>query len=211
VVRPHIERKIGGFETGETLAKFRLLEKVRRWRPRCRPYALVGVPRRDLADAFEAAAAGGDVPAQNIGGLLAEPQIDHADNAGTGAHVAIAATRRHGGHAVDEFGLAERAQFAWPIGPVHGETLNEDRLPDVVAALQISEQVRKQIAPLPEIPEMVVRVDDRQVRLKCVLDAPGQPVGPHAQEVAVVVIRHGALLRRRPARCRDRRDARGRH
>ena len=73
VVSPHIERKIGGLETGKPAAKFRLLKEARRRRPQGRPYLLIGIPRGDLADTLEASAAGGDVLAQNVGNLAAEP------------------------------------------------------------------------------------------------------------------------------------------
>ena len=62
-----------------------------------------------VADAAEAAMARRDVRAQHILGIGAKAQIDMANDAGAGAHIAVEAARTHGGDAVDEFGLADAA------------------------------------------------------------------------------------------------------
>ena len=76
------------------------------------------------------------------------------------ARRAVAAARRHGGDAVDELGLAERAQLRRAVGAVAGRALDEDGALDVVAAAGVGQQLGEQVAVRREVPEVMVRVDD---------------------------------------------------
>ena len=88
--------------------------------------AALSSQRGGVADAFEARAGGGHVGAQHLLGAGAERQVDEADDARRHPRRAVAAARRHGGDAVDELGLAERAQLRRTVGAVAGRALDED-------------------------------------------------------------------------------------
>jgi hypothetical protein len=85
-----------------------------------------------------------------------------ADDAGPMRGLAVDATRTHGGNAVDELGFAHRPQFDRACSArqhKHGGDY-------VVAAAGIREQFIEQIALASPVPEMVVGIYDRQIRLK---------------------------------------------
>ena len=98
---------------------------------------------------------------------------------GRHARRAIAAARRHGGDAVDELGLAQRAHRRRTVGAVAGRALDEDRALDLVAAAGVGQQLREQVAVGREVPQVMVRVDDRQIRLEDLLRSswPASPRG----------------------------------
>jgi hypothetical protein len=114
--------------------------------------------------------------AQHLLGAGAERQVNQADDAGGDAGRAVAAARRHGGDAADELGLAQRAQLGRAVGPVAGGALDEHRALDLVAAAGVDQQVRQEVAVGGEVPEVMVRIDDGQLRLEDLLLRLPQPV-----------------------------------
>jgi len=52
---------------------------------------------------------------------------------------------------------------------VHGPRLHEDGRDDPVAGVQVGQQLVEQVAPAGPVPEVVVRVDDRAIRLEDLL------------------------------------------
>ena len=76
---------------------------------------------------------------------------------------------RHRGDAVDELDLAHGLHLFRPVGAVHGAAFDEDRGDDVVPGPQVLLDLVHQVAPLDPplavIPEVMVRVADRQVGL----------------------------------------------
>ncbi len=136
----------------------------------------------------------GDVRAQHVlDAFMAE--VDMADDAGAGAHLAIDAARRHRGDAVDELGLADRPQRVGPVGAVHRAAFHVDGADHLVAAVEIGQQLVEQIARdvaddvheavlgrrqvlqdrRRPVPQMMMRVDDRQVGLE---DGLGHVISP---------------------------------
>ena len=107
---------------------------------------------------------------------VAQRQIRVADDAGADLGLAVDAAGAHGGDAVDELGLADRAQLFGAVGAIHRAGLHEDGRDDVVAAVGVGQQLVEQIAPAGSIPEMVMRIDDRQVGLEDRLVAPVEPI-----------------------------------
>src|SRR5438105_15745167 len=99
-----------------------------------------------------------------------------ADNAGAMPGLAVDAARAHGCHAVDELGFAYRAHFDRSGGARHGARLHEHGGEDVVAAARIRQQFVEQIAPARPVPEMMMRIDDRQIGLEDRLLAPVEPI-----------------------------------
>jgi hypothetical protein len=60
--------------------------------------------------------------------------------------------------------------FDGTAGAQHGARLNEDGDNDVVTAAGLGNELIQQVAPARSIPQVMVRIDDRQVVLK---QAPG--------------------------------------
>ena len=98
---------------------------------------------------------------------------------GTGDAVAHGA---HGGDALDELGLAERAHHLGPVLAVHRVALHEDRRDHVVAAgVGVACQLLQQVAGGDEgveavalpwlelVPEVVMGIDDGELGLEGVL------------------------------------------
>jgi hypothetical protein len=127
----------------------------------------------------------------------AQPQVGAADDAGADARRPIDAARRHRRDAVDELGLADRPQRLPTVRAVHGQALHEHGGRDVVAAaLDVGDEFVEQIAPARPVPQMVMGVDDRQLRLQCRLAVAGEPIRAHREIVAggVGCARHAVSL-----------------
>jgi hypothetical protein len=103
----------------------------------------------------------------------------------------------HRGDAGDEFGLADGPHLGRAAGAVHRVAFEKHRRDDVVAAVQVSEQFVEEIAVIAALPQMMVRIDDRQIRVEDRLQlGGGEPclvrrVGP--PELPVLLgLRHAA-------------------
>ncbi len=88
-------------------------------------------------------------------------------------HLAV----RRFGRRRDEHGLTDRSQMLGPVAPVVRVALDEDRVDDVVprrqVGLEFGQPVRQRAALRPEV---VVRIDDRQIGVDHVLDHRCQPL-----------------------------------
>ena len=99
----------------------------------------------------------------------AEAQVGEGDDAGGHARVAVTAAGAHRGDAVDELGLAHRAQGLRAVGAIHRRTFDEHRAAHVVACAMgiglagIGQQLVEQVAVAVAVPQVVVRVADRQI------------------------------------------------
>jgi len=87
------------------------------------------------------------------------------------------ARARGGRLPLDELGLPHGAQRLRATGPVAGAALDKDRGDHPVPARQIGEQVRQQVPVARPLPEVMVRIDDGQVRLEGILGHLGEPGG----------------------------------
>src|ERR1019366_3835752 len=119
MIEPRLESEAERREMGKTLAEGAIGQQSLRRRITGIEYDRVGVPGDDVTDAAEAVAAGAQRRPQQGLPRGAEPQISEADDAGTDFRAAVAAARAHRGHAVDEFGLADRPHRLGPAGTVH--------------------------------------------------------------------------------------------
>ena len=132
-----------------------------------------------MANAAKAPAAGVKVRFQNLGYIAAQAQIRMPDDTGGDACLAVFAAGAHGRDAVDEFGLADHAQGHRAVGPDHGAAFDEDSGDDVVAAVQILQDLVEEItvghALVFELPKMMMRITDRQVGINRFLHHLGQP------------------------------------
>jgi hypothetical protein len=173
--QPRVEGQPERGELGETPAELLVEQQAWRRQGKLSEDRPIGVPRRHLPDALEPAVPRPDMGLQHLLDGVTEP------------------ARAHRRDAVDELGLADRRQLRRRIGPVHRVALREHGGSDVVTAVEIGEQVVEQVAGHPDVlalepgqvvvgertaeadrvahsPEMVVGIDDRQVRLQRGLD-----------------------------------------
>ena len=128
----------------------------------------------DLADAAEAAGAGFDVGLQHGVHFFALPEIGVADDARGNPGFQTPAIRL-GGDPCHEFRLPYWLHLLRPRGAIRPETLKENRRHHVVAGGQIPHQIIQQIRVAAVVPQMMMRIDDGQLRLQDVLGQPGQP------------------------------------
>ena len=128
------------------------------------------VPKRTAPNPAKSPRAGFDVRIENASRRIANPKINGADNAGCDAG---RSSLMGGGRRDDEFSLANRRKRLRALAAKTFSTLDEDRRHDVMPARQIREHVINQIALLhrmrPVVPEVVMRITNRQIGLQCVL------------------------------------------
>ncbi len=128
-----------------------------------------------MANPFEAATARGDVRFQHRVDPIPQLAVGMADDAGAGTQGAkpagLAFLRCFG----DEDGLTHWAQVDQAVREVFGPALDEHGRQDVVSGLQVGDQIFQQIAIGPRLPEVMMRVDDRQLRFQHRLRQHRQP------------------------------------
>ena len=119
-----------------------------------------------MADAAEAAVAGRDLPpparapTPSPSRRSAWPTMPaHSPRR---AHTAARAHRRD---AVDELGLADRLHLLRPVGAVHRAALDKDALRGCCGRCRYRRAARRADSGTRAIPQMMVRIDDRQRRL----------------------------------------------
>ena len=147
MIHPRIERVAEPCERLHALAEFRVRHHARHRRIAGIAHTRIGVPRRDVADAAEAPAAGAIERGEHRLDAAAEHHVGIADDAGAGADLSVDAARRHRGDAVDELDLADRLHLLRAVGAMHRARLHEHGRDDVVARIGVGEQVVEQIAP----------------------------------------------------------------
>src|SRR5262245_5555670 len=183
MVEPGIEAEPQPAQRGKAFPKLGVvaIKMRRRIGVRIVDFGGLVVPGRRVADALEARPGRGHVGSQDLFGTCPDGEIDQANDAGSHTRWSIGAARRHGGNAVDELGLAQGAQFAWTIGAVTGRTFDEDRAFNAVAAARVRQQISQQVAVRGKIPQMMMRIDDRQLRFQDFLAHLRQPVLANAR------------------------------
>ena len=128
-----------------------------------------GVPAAGVADAAEAPAAGRDMGFQDLVDRLAQAQVGASDDPLADTHRSIVAAVGHRRDAGDELGLADDLHRFGAAVAVEGGAFDEHRALDLVssdARSDIGQQVLQQIAAGRVVPEMMVRVADRQIRFE---------------------------------------------
>jgi hypothetical protein len=138
-------------------------------------HGFVRVPGRDMANAAKAVAAGANMGRQYRFDPVAQAQIRVADNSGADFGLTVDPTCAHSRDAIDELGLAYGPHFHGPGLTVHGAGLHEHGCEDIVSTADIEEQIIEQITPTWSIPQVMVRIDDRQIGLENRLFAPVEP------------------------------------
>jgi hypothetical protein len=190
----HVEDQAERIELGETLAEGRIQIQSRL---RGAGNARVRVPRAGAPDAAKASGGGGHLRLQHGPHSRSAGQVGVADDACRDLGLPIKARGRHCRDAVRELDLADVSHLLWSVGAVHRKVLDEHRRDDVVTALQVAQDLVQQIAsvdpPFPTIPEVMMRVADRQSRVDGLL--------PNLRQPVVIGGHDGSLLAqyRRPA------------
>ena len=103
---------------------------------------------------------------QNALHPVAETKIDISDDRLADAGCAISAAPAHRGNSTGKLGLAERFQILLAFRAVHGAALDEDASNDIVTGLKIRQHLVQQIARLRCIPEVMMRIDDGELRIE---------------------------------------------
>ena len=175
VVEPRLEGEVERGEPGEALAEGRIAIEAGRRVGVAVAHIRARVEPGGVADTAVAAVAGRDLGPQHILDRGAEREVREANDAGAGLRLAVAPGRAHRGGAVDELDLADRRLRFRPARPVHRAAFDEDRRAHIVAAAGVLQQLVQQVAVEREVPEVMVRIDDRQVRLQDFLLRRRQP------------------------------------
>ena len=128
-----------------------------------------------MADAAQTVAAGTDVRLQDRLDPAAQSQIGVADDPGADPRLAVDSARTHGGDAVSELGFADRPHLDRAAPTVHRPGLHEHRRDDVVTAAGVGQELIEEVTPARPVPQMVVRINDRQVGVEDGLEAPIKP------------------------------------
>ena len=117
---------------------------------------------------------------QHAPDVRARREVGIADDAGRDPGLAVETRGGHRRDTVGELHLAHILHLLRPIGAVHREMLDEHRGDDVVAAVDVVQDLVQQVAlldaSLPAIPQVMVRVADREIRLERVFADECEPV-----------------------------------
>jgi hypothetical protein len=97
---------------------------------------------------------------------IAEGQIGITDDTGRDAGRTVIPRGAHRGDAGDKLGLADGPEFGGAALAVHRAAFEEDGRDDVVAGVEVGEQLVEEIAVIAALPQMMVGIDDRQVRVQ---------------------------------------------
>src|SRR5947208_2104730 len=81
------------------------------------------------------------------------------------AQTLVGSARAHRGDAVDELRFSDRAEFFGAARAIHRRALDDDGCPDAVAAADVAEKLREKVEVSGAVAQMMVRVDDREVRI----------------------------------------------
>ncbi|MCY4396297.1 MAG: hypothetical protein OXC10_14305 [Rhodospirillaceae bacterium] len=135
----------------------------------------IGIGRDALADTARAPPPGLGVSGENAMDLRAQTQIRKAHDSG---RYLRGDTGRTGGALCllhRESGLADRAHSLGPVGKVSGTALYEYGGNDIVSALQIRSEILDEVRIVRPVPQVVMRIADRAVRLEGRLARKAQP------------------------------------
>ena len=100
-----------------------------------------------------------------------------SDDAGAGPSLGVDSAAAHSRDAIGELGLPEGSHFREALIAVHRTRLHIHRRDDIVAAAGIKQQIPQQIPPSRTLPQVVMRIDDRQFGFKNRFFAPSSQSG----------------------------------
>ena len=180
---PGVEAQVVARQARESGAKRRIEQQSARRRLRDAGLLRMRVPGRRIADSAKPGTRGHvRLEHRRHGG--AEPQVRESDDTRRNARRPVHAARAHRGDTVDEFRFADRPHGLRTIQPIHRATFGEHGRHDVVPGVHVREQLVQQVAiPVGRrrgstVPEMVVRVANRKIGSKRLLDRQFVPCRP---------------------------------
>ena len=106
---------------------------------------------------------------------VAEQQVGAANDARSNTGLSILATSTLRCDALHEFGFSHDPKFLGSVDPIHGRAFDKYGLPDVVL-VGIVEQFLQQIPVARSIPQVVMWIDDREIRFEGWFNGLRQPV-----------------------------------
>ena len=171
---PGVEGQAERGEAAQPRAEIRLPHEMRARGGAAIADDVAGVPRRGMAHAAEAPAPGLDQSLQHGLDAIAEGEVREAHDARSHARGAVLPAVAHGGHPGHEFRLADRAHLFRAVRAIHGVAFHEHGGHGVVAAAHVVEKLVKQVAVVRALPQVMMSVDDGQIRLE---DGLGRPLG----------------------------------
>ena len=123
------------------------------------------VPGDALTDAAKAAVASGDQLFEHRSHRVAACEIGVADQSAAQTGGAVMTTRAHRSDAVGKFDFANRFFFLGAALAQHRTGFDKHCGDDIVAAVDIGQQFFDQITAATVIPNVMMRIDDRQLGL----------------------------------------------
>ena len=137
----------------------------------------VRIPAGGMAHPAEPPAAGADMGLQHLFRPVVR-QVYRPDDARGHPRGAVAAAVAHRGDAGDELRLPDRSHLFRPIRAIHRMAFQKHRRDGVVAGVDVRHELVQQIALVVAMPQVMMGIDDRQVRfqrrLGCRLRQPGR-------------------------------------
>jgi len=123
----------------------------------------------------------------------AQHHIRVSNNAGGDPGFAKDATAAHSRDAIGELNLADRPHFLGAPIAIHRTRFHVYRGNNIVTAAGVQQQVIEQIAPSRALPQMMVRIDNRQSRFENRLLAPVEPLSANRARWRGLLLRIHAL------------------
>ena len=195
VIDPRFERQAVLAQVGVALPEAWIQEHVLREIGRLVGNHRAIRPRRAMTDAAKALGTRRDLRFEHRRDPVAEPRGRRCRRCRPRPALAVAAARAHRRDALHELGFADDLELVWPVGAVHRRALDEHRLPHIVRP-GVRHQLIEQVPVARPIPQVVVRIDDRQPRLQRRLVGQRQPV----LRLRRLVVPTRISVRRLPAR-----------
>ena len=131
-------------------------------------------PRRTMADAPKALRARRDLRFEHRRHPVTQPEVGGADDARRHPRLTVSATRAHRRDALHEFRLADHPELFRTVGTIHRRALDKHCLTHVVRT-DILDELLEEVPVAGSIPQMVMRIDDRKIRLESRFVCPRQP------------------------------------
>ena len=182
MVKPGVEAHAQLVQLREALPEHGVRKQPLRRSP-VRYEGWVLVPRGGVSDSPEPVWARGEVRFEDRLHAVPQSKVRVSNNPGVYLRLATLSdvvVR----DALHELCFPQRPHLGGAIRLVHGRTFEEDRLDDVVPGAEVDKQVRQEITVAGALPQVVVRVADRQVGVYWVLSSPGEPVFSYGCHIA---------------------------
>jgi hypothetical protein len=103
------------------------------------------------------------------------------DDPSANTAVSVLTARAHRRRAIQKLRLAQRAHFHRAIASIHRPGLHRNGRANVMTRLDILQQVEQKIAVSRTIPQMMMRIDNRQLGFEDVLAMQGKPLWTNRQ------------------------------